>query len=148
MSLLDEDRLRELMENAVRKVLREERSRTRAPSAADDVFLSIGEAARLASVAAGTLRAWISSGKLRRYSGGRVLRIRRSELLEFLERGGQERVRSPSDLSPEELADRDHARERRRGPGGLRQRAGADNPEATGDNTEQGTARRPPDWID
>jgi excisionase family DNA binding protein len=115
VSLLDEGRFRELVESAVRKVLREERARAARAPDEDDVFLSIAEAARLASVAGGTIRAWVKAGKLHRYGAGeRVVRVRRSELLAFLERAGNG---SPSDeayLSPEQLADRDHARGRQR----------------------------------
>jgi excisionase family DNA binding protein len=117
---------------AVRKVIREERSIARHPAADDDVFLSIAEAARLASVAAGTIRAWVNASKLRRYgAGARVLRVRRSELLEFLEREGREGDKDEASLSPEALADRDHARYRQRMGGRKRRPPGSDTYQTT-----------------
>jgi excisionase family DNA binding protein len=126
MSLHEE--LRTLVEDAVRKVVREELSRAREPAAPDDDFLSVSEAARLAAVAKGTIRAWMGSGKLTRYrAGDRVLRVRRSELLQFLARAGQGGSHAENLMSPEALADRDHAKERRVRGGRKRQTRAATN---------------------
>jgi excisionase family DNA binding protein len=110
VTLLDE--FRSFVEDAVRKVVREEISRGREPAATDDVLLSVSAAARLAGVAPGTIRMWMASGKLRRYRAGRVLRARRSELMDLLARDGQDDHQE--DLSPESLADRHHEGARRR----------------------------------
>jgi excisionase family DNA binding protein len=116
------DELRVLVEDAVRKVVREELSQAHRAPGPDDPFLSVADAAALVSVTPGTIRAWVKAGKLARYGAGRVLRVRRSELLSLLL--GAASSSSGDDLSPEALADRDHARERRAG----RRRRGRSDP--------------------
>jgi excisionase family DNA binding protein len=114
MSLHDEFRV--IVEDALRKVLREERSRASQAPGPDDHFLSVADAAALASVTPGTIRKWVKEHKLVRYGTRRVLRVRRSELLALL--AGPDD--SSDDLSPEALADRDHARARETGRRGRR----------------------------
>jgi excisionase family DNA binding protein len=79
VSLIDEAALRALIATEVRKVIREELAYGTAIGSGDD-YVSVKEAARIASVATETVRDWISKGSLRRYHAGRVLRVRRSEL--------------------------------------------------------------------
>ncbi len=82
MGLFDEKQLIEMVTDALRTVVREEFGRA-APGVAEE-FLSVAQAARLAGIAAGTIRAWMMEGKLRRYHAGRVLRVKRSELEQLL----------------------------------------------------------------
>jgi excisionase family DNA binding protein len=84
-----DDSLRQLVRETVRDVLREElatltRRNTRPPLGGDDGFLSVTKAARLADVAPGTIRAWIRAGRLTAQHAGRVLRISRRELAQFM----------------------------------------------------------------
>jgi excisionase family DNA binding protein len=98
-ALLDLDALREL----IRDVVREELT---ALGASHSGYLSVTDAAALASVTPDTVRSWIAAGRLRRYSAGRCLRVLRSELETYLARpAGSDR--DLDDLSPEELADVD-----------------------------------------
>lgn len=53
---------------------------------ADD-YLSVSKAARVADVAPGTIRAWIRAGRLCGRRAGRVWRVGRSELEQFLAGG-------------------------------------------------------------
>jgi excisionase family DNA binding protein len=112
---LDQE-FRRVVEDAVRRVVREELARTREPTGAGDAFLSVADAGRLAAVAPCTIRAWLDAGKLRQYQAGRVFRVRRSELLALLEAGPS----GDASVSPEALADRDHARAQRRAAGKAR----------------------------
>jgi excisionase family DNA binding protein len=84
-----DDSLRQLVRETVREVLREELAthgrRNGVPAAsADDGFLSVAKAARLADVAPGTIRAWIRQGRLTSQRAGRVLRVSRRELAQFM----------------------------------------------------------------
>jgi excisionase family DNA binding protein len=79
VSLFDEGALRTLIASEVRKVVREELARAPDGGAADD-YVSVKSAARIASVATDTIRDWITKGRLGRFSAGRVLRVKRSEL--------------------------------------------------------------------
>lgn len=80
----------------VREVVREELQaalvagppRRNSPST-DDGYLSIARAATFADVAPGTLRRWIRSGRLPARRAGRVHRIARVELEDFLARNGR-----------------------------------------------------------
>jgi excisionase family DNA binding protein len=55
----------------------------------DDGYFSIARAAIFADVAPGTLRRWIRSGRLPVRRAGRVYRIARAELEDFLRRSGR-----------------------------------------------------------
>ena len=99
MSLFDENALREIVESAIRRVVREEL--TREPSR--DRYLPVAEAAEIAGVAPDTIRAWIGQGRLGRYNAGRELRIRRSELDHFLAMPAAQDANG-RELSPEEHA--------------------------------------------
>lgn len=79
------------------------------PAGADG-YLSVAQAAELASVAPGTIRRWVREGELPDRRAGRVLRVRRADLEELLRRGGDRRDRD-EDLSPAELARRHAARD-------------------------------------
>jgi excisionase family DNA binding protein len=83
MSIVNEEELRQLIQDVVRAVLRDELKAV-AQSMPADSFLPVSEAARVAGVAPGTIRAWIGEGRLRRYHAGRVLRVMRRELEEYL----------------------------------------------------------------
>jgi excisionase family DNA binding protein len=84
------------LEESVRIVVREEMQRVlrqelgaiveavrSAPKTGEIEFLSVAEAAQLAQVSEATVREWMTKG-LKRYGQGRVVRIRRPELLAFL----------------------------------------------------------------
>jgi excisionase family DNA binding protein len=84
-----DDSLRQLVRDTVRQVLREElvpltRRNAGALPVGDDGYLSVTKAARLADVAPGTIRAWIRAGRLTAQHAGRVIRISRSELAQFM----------------------------------------------------------------
>lgn len=86
---LVDDSLRQLVRDTVREVLREElaaltRRNTGPPLGGDESFLSVAKAARVADVAPGTIRAWIRAGRLTAQRAGRVLRISRRELAQFM----------------------------------------------------------------
>jgi excisionase family DNA binding protein len=92
-ALIDERALRALIVD----VVREELAKMQAPAE----YLSTGEAAKLAGVAAGTVRRWIREARLTEHRAGRHVRVRRADLERLL--GGS---RKTPDLSPEELARR------------------------------------------
>jgi excisionase family DNA binding protein len=82
--------LRQLVRETVREVLREELApiirNAGLPTGQDDGYLSVAKAARLADVAPGTVRAWIRAGTLTAKHAGRVLRVSRRELAQFMAR--------------------------------------------------------------
>jgi excisionase family DNA binding protein len=100
VSLFDETALRDIIRDEVRTAIRQELGKK--PVTAGD-YVSVVEAANIASVQGQTIRAWIRSGRLTEYKAGRVLRVRRSELETFL--AAAPRPATASDLSPEDLAD-------------------------------------------
>ena len=80
---------RELIRDVVRDELRAALADHRGTpllAASSDPYLSLANAARLADVAPGTVRAWIRAGRLPAKRAGRVFRIARSELEAFLVR--------------------------------------------------------------
>lgn len=94
--------LDETLRAIVRDVVREEIRAALSERAADairrngsagaahgDGYLSIARAAAFADVAPGTLRRWIRSGRLPVRRAGRVYRIARAELEDFLRRQGR-----------------------------------------------------------
>jgi excisionase family DNA binding protein len=107
MSLFNEAELREIIHEEVQSAVLQVMGTK--PAAAGE-FVSAAEAARIASVSSQTIRAWIRSGKLATYKAGRVLRVKRTELEDFLTTGPT--PDNADDMSPEDLADRDF-RERR-----------------------------------
>lgn len=102
--ILDEAALRGLIEEAVRKVLREERA-----GAPAGEYLSVADAARAAAVTPPTIRDWIRAGRLARYHAGRELRVRRDDLERLLGAPAP----APSGTTPEQAAVL-HFRSRRR----------------------------------
>jgi len=96
VSVFDEAALRELIAEEVRRAVREEVGR--APR--EDVFLSVARAAEVADVAPATIRKWIHEGRLPQHGAGRELRVRRTELEEFL---AAPRA-SDADATPEQAA--------------------------------------------
>ncbi len=85
-----DDALREIIGEELRRVLREElaaRGELVRPVASADDFLSIKAAAQVAQVSPGTVRSWVREHHLREYRAGRVVRLRRGELVEFLASG-------------------------------------------------------------
>src|SRR5688500_10841546 len=80
--------LRQLVRETVREVLREGLApltrNAGLPTEADDGYLSVAKAARVADVAPGTIRAWIRTGRLTAKHAGRVLRVSRRELAQFM----------------------------------------------------------------
>jgi excisionase family DNA binding protein len=107
MSLFNEAELREIIHEEVQSAVLQVMGKK--PAAAGE-FVSAAEAAKIASVSSQTIRAWIRSGKLATYKAGRVLRVKRTELEEFLTIGPT--PDHAENMSPEDLADRDF-RERR-----------------------------------
>jgi excisionase family DNA binding protein len=98
MAIFDEVALRTLIADEVRRVIRDELANAKTQDPGD--YVSVSEAARIASVATDTVRDWISRGKLGRYNAGRVLRVRRTELDELLAQPAATRVA----LTPEDEA--------------------------------------------
>lgn len=84
------DIVREVVRSEIRAALMEQhaRSNLRQRSTSDGYF-SIAKAAEFADVAPGTLRRWIRSGRLPTLRAGRVYRIARGELVDFLAREGR-----------------------------------------------------------
>lgn len=86
----------------VRAIARQEVALALADARDSDEYLSTAGAAALAGVAPGTIRRWIKEGRLTGHRAGRVLRVRRCELMALLESD----QRPISEASPEELARR------------------------------------------
>jgi excisionase family DNA binding protein len=80
--------VRSVVREEVRAALAEPRLRN-GRGAGDDGYLSISSAAAYAAVAPGTLRRWIRTGRLPVRRAGRVYRIARNELEDFLAREGR-----------------------------------------------------------
>ena len=99
--------VRDLLRVEIRAVVREELALVRGPGVADaqTEFLTVKAAAKMTSVAVNTMRAWLREGGLKAYGAGRVLRIRRSELFEFLARPS-----APAEMKIDEQAKRILAR--------------------------------------
>ena len=89
MSPTFEDTLRSIVREVVREELRDARPAALRNAEGDGGYLSISAAAKFAAVAPGTLRRWIRSGRLPTRRAGRVYRIGRTELVDFLARGGR-----------------------------------------------------------
>jgi excisionase family DNA binding protein len=75
------DELRAAVRDELRSVLEE--LRVAAPNPEQE-FLSVKQAARMAAVSAGTVRSWLQRGQLRRFGEGRVVRVRREDLVRLL----------------------------------------------------------------
>jgi excisionase family DNA binding protein len=97
--------LRAMIIEVVRDVVKEEIGRAVAKTSSDE-YLSPAEAARIASVAPGTIRRWMREGRIATHRAGRSVRVRRTDLVVFLR---AERKPAPT-MTPEQLADRDFAR--------------------------------------
>lgn len=86
----------EVIREVVREVFRQELPlliKDAAAGRGSMQYLAAGEAAKVADVAADTIRTWVRKGMLKGYYAGRVLRVRRDELEAFLARkGGQAAV--------------------------------------------------------
>ena len=110
MSLFDERELRALVEQAaekaLRKVLREEPA---APSVGQR-WVPTAQLTRDYSVAQSTIRHWIRQGKVRSIRVGGALRVNLADFERLISTPISDADRH---LSPEELADRDEALERR-----------------------------------
>jgi excisionase family DNA binding protein len=102
MSLIDEHALRAIIAEEIAKALRGGSNGNGEVERSADEYLPVARAARLASVASATIRAWIKDGRLRRYHAGRELRVLRAELDGLL----RTRPRASSaSLTPEDAAD-------------------------------------------
>jgi excisionase family DNA binding protein len=109
VSTLDEE-LRALIAEVVRVVVREELPPLvagRSIESQADRYVTVSEAARIAAVSVNTLRSWFSKG-LRERRQGRVVRIRLSDLEQFMDACGDERC------DPESHAEEILARRRRK----------------------------------
>ena len=80
-----EQLVRQLVREAVREELAAFAARPDGLRNADDAYLSVTKAARVADVAPGTIRTWIRTGRLTAKRAGRVLRVSRTELERFME---------------------------------------------------------------
>jgi excisionase family DNA binding protein len=85
--------LRQLVREAVRQELAQFAADRGPMRNADDIYLSVASAARVAAVAPGTIRAWIRAGRLTSKRAGRVLRVSRIELERFM---GIDRAATPA----------------------------------------------------
>lgn len=72
--------VREVIQDELRPLV-EDLKRLARPT--EDELLRYDQAAKLAKVCAGTIRAWVRQGRLKRYGSGRVPLVRRVELLEL-----------------------------------------------------------------
>ncbi|MGE0397227.1 MAG: helix-turn-helix domain-containing protein [Kofleriaceae bacterium] len=81
--------VRDVVREEIRTALHEHRTERRNSSGGStgDSYVSIARAATIADVAPGTLRRWIKSGRLPAHRAGRVYRIPRNALDEFLRTG-------------------------------------------------------------
>jgi hypothetical protein len=102
VSLFDEQALRQIVAEELRRVLREERG-TGGAAARDGEYLPVAQAAARAAVAPATIRSWMAQGRLRRYYAGRELRVLATELVTLMRTpsGGNHGERRPT---PEEEA--------------------------------------------
>lgn len=66
---------------AVRKAVREALAEVKPSPTSPDDLLSISSAAKLAEVSTATMRRWVSRGVLRRHGKGRIVRVRRADVL-------------------------------------------------------------------
>lgn len=90
----------DMLRALVRDVVREELERT----CVDSEWLSLVDAAKLASVHPETVARWIRENRLPSGRAGRVHRVRRADLQRFL--AGPRRRQRAAEVSPEELADK------------------------------------------
>lgn len=81
---------RELVRDVVREEIRAALEKPGPPPSANanGDYLSVGEAARVAGVAEGTIRSWCRQGRLVPYRAGRVYRVKRGDLEMFLRGSG------------------------------------------------------------
>jgi excisionase family DNA binding protein len=103
--IFDERALRQLLREEVDQAVRRAMA-TGGPTSSGD-YISVAEAARIASVTRSTIRAWINEGRLGRYGAGpRVLRVKRAELELLLSAASNTKDPPSGDLSPEAEAAR------------------------------------------
>jgi len=102
MSLFNENELREFLRSELRSAVKEVLGEK---PATPGEYLSVTDAAKIASVTGQSIRSWIHSGRLRGYKAGRVHRVRRDELESLL--ANPPSVEPDSELTPEEMAERD-----------------------------------------
>lgn len=81
--------IREVVREEIRAALddRARAARNAIPSDSDATYLSLSRAASIADVAPGTLRRWIKAGRLPVRRAGRVYRVARADLDDFLRTG-------------------------------------------------------------
>ncbi|HET6613664.1 MAG TPA: helix-turn-helix domain-containing protein [Kofleriaceae bacterium] len=92
-------------ERALRELVRDEIRKAIAEATAPDEYLTVGDAANLARVHERTIRRLIEAGKLTDFRVGRVHRVSRKELEQYM-RHGWRRPQDSDELSPEEMAER------------------------------------------
>lgn len=102
-----DDLLRALVEDVVRRVVREELAHavTAPPRDHERDYISVRDAARLVGVSANTVRSWFADG-LPQCRRGRVVRILRADLDRFLATKSAEPT-DPNDYAAEILARRE-----------------------------------------
>lgn len=88
--------LEKCLEEMVRRIVREELERL--SRAEEDRFLTVLDAAEHVSVSVSTVRRWIADGSLPSFGGGRLLRVRRSDLGSCLTPRSMERPEPMEDL--------------------------------------------------
>ena len=74
--------VREVLRDELREALAEMREK-RSSSTAE--YLTVADASKIADVHEDTIRAWVKAGRLPRRQAGRELRIRRDDLVRFLD---------------------------------------------------------------
>jgi hypothetical protein len=111
MGLFDEEALRTLIADEVRRAIREDGGTRIVDGSARDEYLPVAGAARIAPVAPATIRTWIGAGRLGRYHASRELRVRRAELERLL----RTVPATANDTTPEQGADRFLQRRRQSG---------------------------------
>jgi excisionase family DNA binding protein len=79
--------IRDEVRRAVREEVRAALAEARGAVQPDTEFLTVKDAASLAQVSTATVRAWVQRGHLPCHRTGRLWRIRKDQLLSFLERG-------------------------------------------------------------
>jgi excisionase family DNA binding protein len=110
LSLFDERELAALMEQAAEKALRKVLREEPATPSVGQRWVSTAQLAREYSLSQSTIRRWIRQGKIRSTRVCGAFRVNLADFEALLSSPSPDASRA---LSPEELADRDEARERR-----------------------------------
>ena len=99
--------IRDHLEPRLQEIFRrvERIARQAADTASSEGFLSVEKAAQMVDVRPATIREWVKRRHLTRYQSGRLMRIKVSELLEFLAREADNDVPVNADAYAEQFLD-------------------------------------------